>query len=81
MPQMRNFNLHTVSYHDYGLDYYKPTDIFTNCPFLKLETIKTAVGKTFKSSVANLNSAYERSIVPEMLIEDILKQIQTKHFN
>lgn len=81
MPQMRNIPLHTVSYNDYGLDYYKPTDIFTNCSFLELKKIKTAVGRIFPGSVTNLNSAYERSIVPEMLIEDILKQIQTKHFN
>ena len=81
MPQMRNIPIHTVSYHDYGLDYYKPTDIFTNCPFLELKKLKTSVGKKFPSSVANLNSSYERSIVPEMLIKDILHQIQTKHFN
>ena len=75
MPQMRNIPVHTVSYNDYGLDYYKPTDIFTNCPFLELKKIKTAVGRTFPGSVTNLNSAFERSIVPPKLIEEILYQI------
>ena len=80
MPQMAAIPfLHTVSYNDYGLDIYKPTDIFTNCPFLQLCELKTSVGRKFPGSVLDLASSYERSKVPGQLIESILNQIKHHH--
>lgn len=79
-PQMAAIPfIHTVSYSDYGLDIYKPTDIFTNCPFLQLCELKTSVGRKFKNSVLDLPNPYERSKVPTLLIESILNQITTHH--
>lgn len=77
LPQVRAIPFrHTVSYSDYGFDYYKPTDLFTNIPFLKLCEITRDNNKKFDSSVVNLKSAFERSFVPGQLIEAILTQIQ-----
>jgi hypothetical protein len=77
LPQLRAIPFrHTVSYSDYGFDYYKPTDLFTNIPFLKLAEIKRDDTKTFTNSVPNLKSAFERSFVPGTLIETIFNQIQ-----
>lgn len=70
---------YTVSYSDFGSDIYKPTDIFTNCGFLQLPKIKTAVGRTFENSVQNLNNSYDRSVVPGNLISEILRQIDLHH--
>jgi hypothetical protein len=80
MPQM-NFApyLYTVSYNDFGADCYKPTDIFTNCHFLKLPDIKTSVGRKFTGSVADQRNSFERSIVPPGLIREILKQVDAEH--
>lgn len=76
MPQLKSIPFrHTVSYSDYGFDYYKPTDIFTNMPNLKLKQISSSVGKTFPRSVATLKNNYERSKVPGALIHSIFKQI------
>jgi len=80
MPQMKAVPfLHTVSYNDYGLNIYKPTDIFTNCPFLQLCELKTSVGRKFNSSVLDLATSFERSKVPAQLIESIISQIKTHH--
>jgi hypothetical protein len=77
LPQMLTIQYrHTVSYSDYGKSIYKPTDIFTNHPSLKLTNIKTAVGRTFPNSVNKMKNAYERSKVPNLLIYSILKQCQ-----
>lgn len=79
LPQLRAIPFrHTISYSDYGFDYYKPTDLFTNIPFLKLCEITKDDSKSFAGSVLNLKSAFERSFVPGQLIETILIQIQ-KH--
>ena len=79
MPQI-NFApfRYTVSYSDFGTDLYKPTDLFTNCGFLDLPEIKTAVGRKFKTSVLELNNSFERSIVPPGLVTEILKQIDRR---
>lgn len=78
MPQIKNIPFrHTVSYSDYGFDYYKPTDIFTNMPGLQLTKIKTAVGQKFNSCVVNLENNFDRSLVPTPLISSILSQIST----
>lgn len=80
MPQMASIPFrHTISYNDYGLDIYKPTDIFTNCPFLKLIPLSSSVVYSYTGSVANMNNSYERSIVPAKLIESILSQIISHH--
>lgn len=79
MPQIQFAPFtYTISYSDFEAPHYKPTDIFTNCPFLTFPKIKTAVGRQFKSSVAAMNDSYERSIVPPGLIKEIFSQIQNK---
>ena len=79
MPQMNFAQVrHEISYSDFGLDIYKPTDIFTNCNFLKLPQLRRPVGITFPGSVVKMTNAYERSKVPALLIESILKQIQNQ---
>lgn len=76
MPQM-NFCpfTYTVSYHDFGADVYKPTDIFTNCSFLKLPQLRGAMNRTFPASVLDMKTSYERSIVPPGLIRELLAQV------
>lgn len=80
MPQTKGVPYrYTVSYADYGLGVYKPTDLFTNIPFLKLHQLKGARGRQFTEKVANLKDAFTRSIVPPLLIEAILRQIANHH--
>lgn len=82
MPQMSSIPfVHTVSYNDYGLEIYKPTDIFTNCPFLNLTPITHSKNYNITSSVVNMSNPYHRSIVPENLIRSILSQIISHHKN
>lgn len=82
MPQIRFAPVrHEISYSDFGLDIYKPTDIFTNCQFLKLPKITRSVGISFPSSVIKMTNAYERSKVPSQLIQSILTQIQNHDNN
>jgi hypothetical protein len=79
MPQLRAVPFrHTISYSDYGFDYYKPTDLFTNIPELKLIKITRDLDKEYAGSVKGLNSAYERSLIPGQLITDILNQTLNK---
>ena len=66
---------HTVSYADYGSKVYKPTDIWTNNPRFSPRRIKTSVGRKFEKGIMDLKSAYERSLVPEQLIEEVLDSI------
>ncbi|WP_149241493.1 hypothetical protein [Dyadobacter sp. 32] len=80
MPQMNYAPFrHEISYSDFEMDIYKPTDIFTNCNFLKLPRISSCVGRSFPGSVNKLSSAYERSIVPPALIREILTQVDSQH--
>ena len=52
MPQMTMIPYqHTVSYGDYGFDYYKPTDLWHNNPKFKPKPIKGCIGKSFPRSV------------------------------
>jgi hypothetical protein len=79
LPQLRSIPFrHTVSYLDYGFDYYKPTDIFTNFPGLQLVKMKPKEEIDCAGSVLALNSAYQRSLVPGQLVESILSQILGK---
>lgn len=68
----------TVSYADYGFDYYKPTDIFTNCESFNPKQLTWAVGKEFDRSVEDLPNAYERSLIPQPLIEEIFQSFTNK---
>lgn len=80
MPQMSAVPfLHSISYSSYGAEVYKPTDIFTNCPFLQLKEITRNPGQSFAKQITQMNSAFERSIVPAALIQDILTQIKKHH--
>lgn len=77
MPQMRMIPYrHSVSYADYGFDIYKPTDIFTNCPYwIPSQPLKTAVGRSFDVHIKDLPNNYERSKIPPKLINEILESI------
>lgn len=66
---------YTVSYSDYGIDIYKPTDIFTNCPGLPLKKIIRNVKEMPPDSVAKMSNSFERSKVPAQLIRTILQAI------
>lgn len=80
MPQLGAVPfLHSISYSDFGFDVYKPTDIFTNCPFLELKQITKSADIKYAGSVTDMKNAYERSIVPVQLIESILSQIISHH--
>ena len=72
--------LYTVSYSDFNTEYYKPTDIFTNCSFLTLPKVRSSVGRKFKQ-ILDLSTSFERSIVPPGLVSKILQQIEERHFN
>jgi hypothetical protein len=65
----------TVSYSDYSMEIYKPTDLFHNMPFLKLHELKGSAGRVFSQSIAGMSNAFERSKVPSDLINSILEQI------
>lgn len=62
---------YSVNYKDFGFDYSKETDIYTN-QYLNFEQKKIIrPGK----GLLSINSKYKRSIVPAQLIESILQQI------
>lgn len=58
----------TVSYNDYGFDYFKPTDIFTNCPFFKPIPCRYVDDYDTGTTVVDLKGNYERSLIPPDLI-------------
>lgn len=66
---------HTVSYADYGKDYYKPTDLFTNIPDLKLKELTYMTDYDLKTTIHDIPDYYERSAIPQPLIEDIINQL------
>jgi hypothetical protein len=79
MPQMKLVPYrHTVSYADYGFDYYKPTDIWTNCESFKPKPITGCVGRKFSSSIVDLPGSYERSLIPPGLIEEVFNSFKNK---
>lgn len=76
MPQMKTIPYrHTVSYEDFGLEVYKPTDLFTNIPGLQFPQLRGAMGRKFAANIVDMQTAYERSIVPPALIQSILSQL------
>ena len=73
LPQIRKLAIRkTVSYMDYGFDYLKPTDIFTNnWNFNPIELKWNKKEKGNKKSFNNKN-AYQRSLIPPKLIKCIV---------
>ena len=65
----------TVSYYDYGFDYFKPTDIWTNCPSFQPKDASYQNAQKFEKSVLDLNSSYERALVPPALIEYLFNSL------
>ncbi len=73
LSQIRTFAIRkTVSYLDYGFDYLKPTDIFTNNWDFKPLEIRWNKMKKGKIKISNLKNNYERSLIPDDLINLIL---------
>ena len=80
MPQVQTVPfMHSVSYADFGMPVYKPTDLFTNCPFLSFPPVTKQPGKKFDSQICDMSNAFARSVVPEKLIESILRQILRRY--
>jgi site-specific DNA-cytosine methylase len=73
IPQIQNFApfRYGVNYKDFGFKYSKETDLFSNIylPFGQTKVIRPGPG------VYSVNSRYERSKVPVLLIEKILSFI------
>lgn len=66
----------SVHYSDYGFDYPKPTDIWTNCPhFVPIEP-KGKARLCGHAGVAGLNGAYERALVPPGLIGYLMECLE-----
>lgn len=80
MPSIRTVPFrHTVSYSDYGMDLYKPTDLFTNCPFIELTQLRRYQVRSYSQKISSMSSAFTRSIVPEQLIKSLILQILNHH--
>ncbi|UOF77800.1 DNA methyltransferase [Inoviridae sp.] len=65
----------TVRYSDFGCEYEKPTDIWTNCPHFQPYTSTRPVGL---KKVTDLPNAHERAKIPEKLAEYVAN-ICAKH--
>lgn len=63
----------TVQYFDYGFEWAKPTDIFTNFDGWRPARKRRATGKM---PVTEIPTAYERSKVPEKLIMEICRALE-----
>lgn len=61
-----------------GFDYYKPTDIWTNCKDFKPKQIRGCMGVEFENSVKDLPNAYERSLIPPGLICEVFDSFKNK---
>lgn len=59
----------TVRYSDYGMEYEKPTDIFTNCKYFQPHTSRRPVGL---KHVTDLPNAHERAIIPAELAKAVI---------
>jgi len=72
IPELKSFApfRYSVNYKDWGFDYSKETDIYSNV-YLSYPQKKV---QRFGRSVVSVNSKYKRSIVPANLIIDILNQ-------
>jgi len=65
----------TVSYADYGFQYYKPTDIFTNCSHFRPIEATGTKGRNFEMTLDNVHSKFERSLLPPGLISLVFDSI------
>lgn len=59
----------TVRYSDYGKEYEKPTDIFTNCKYFQPIQSPRPVGLKHLTSI---NSVEERASIPEKLASEVV---------
>lgn len=76
MPQMAAIPYRsTISYNDYGFDYFKPTDIFHNCYSFKPKEAPYQNDRQFTIRVTDLPSAYERSLIPPLLINELFDSL------
>lgn len=67
---------HTVSYLDYGFDFYKPTDIWTNCNFFQPKPCPNYNDiPDHKNLRDDTDSKYQRSLVPDGLIYYLFQSI------
>lgn len=66
---------HTVSYLDYGFEYLKPTDIFTNNPYFKPKPFTMPNVPPVSSLLAQPN-AHTRSLIPPGLITEMIDSIR-----
>lgn len=73
LPIMRKIPfIKTVSYLDYGFDYLKPTDIFTNNIEFKPREIKWNKMIKSTSKVATFNNSFKRSLIPTELAYEMI---------
>jgi site-specific DNA-cytosine methylase len=74
LPEIKNFvpYRYSVNYKDYGFDYSKETDIYTNQLFALSQKKVIRDGK----SVKELNSPSDRAKVPAQLVEFLLTHSQ-----
>tara|TARA_Y100001973_G_C5201758_1_gene338299 strand:- start:415 stop:1107 length:693 start_codon:yes stop_codon:yes gene_type:complete len=85
MPEMKIYNLvlKTVWYCQYGDTRAKPTDIWTNAPWIPRAVCKNGnpdchherAPRGSKTGTQGLKNAHERSKIPEQLCEEILRSI------
>jgi site-specific DNA-cytosine methylase len=79
MPQLARFKRRTVTYCQYGDKRMKPTDIWTNCERFKPKMCKNgapchvAAPRGSRTGTQGLKGAYDRSKIPKLLCEDIIK--------
>jgi len=67
---------HTVSYLDYGFEFYKPTDIWTNCNFFQPKPCPNYNNiPAHKNLRDDTESKYQRSLVPDGLIYYLFQSI------
>ncbi len=85
MPEMKIYNLErkTIWYCQYGDTRAKPTDIWTNAPWIPRPVCKNGnpdchherAPRGSRTGTQGLKGNYERSVVPEQLCEQILRSI------
>jgi len=84
MPEMEQFIRHTVTYCQYGEQYMKPTDLWSNID-LKLKppckngaSCHESAPRGSKKGVQGVKGATNRGIVPSELCADIIIQIERR---
>lgn len=79
MTWMQDIPRHTVTYCQYGLDYMKPTDIFTNHPNPKFKPpckngspCHQAAPRGSRTGLQGVKGSKDRSVIPQELCEHIV---------